>query len=107
MRMKIEDVARLLSKKRGNMGVRAAAAEIGISPTTLSRVENGHVPDVGTLNKICVWLEEDPSQFTGIGGLQVAFKKKKTAPPKTAQSLARLIELASDQFAREVDAQGH
>jgi transcriptional regulator with XRE-family HTH domain len=106
-RMKIEDVARLLAKKRGSMGLRAAAGEIGISPTTLSRIENGHVPDVATLNKICIWLEEDPSQFTGIGGLQVAFKKKQTAPPRTAQSLARLIELASKQFAKKIDAEGH
>lgn len=105
--MKIDDVAKLLSKKRGSMGLRAAASEIGISPTTLSRIENGHVPDVATLNKICVWLEEDPSQFTGIGGLQVAFKKKQTAPPRTAQSLARLIELASKQFAKDIDAEGH
>jgi transcriptional regulator with XRE-family HTH domain len=105
--MKIDDLARLLATKRGAMGVRAAAREIGISPTTLSRVENGHVPDVETINKISRWIGHDPGQFTGIGGLQVAFKKKRTAPPKTAQSLARLIQLASDQFAKEVDAEGH
>lgn len=105
--MEIDDLARLLAAKRGSMGVRAAAREIGISPTTLSRVENGHVPDVETINKVCSWIGQDPRQFTGIGGLQVAFKRKKTAPQKTAQSLARLIQLASDEFAKEVDAEGH
>jgi transcriptional regulator with XRE-family HTH domain len=105
--MKIEDLAPLLLKRRGNMGIRAAAKAIEISPTTLSRVENGHVPDVGTLDKICKWLGEEPSKFTGVGNLQIAFKNKKAVPQDTAQSLARLIEEASRQFANEIDARGH
>jgi len=89
------------------MGVRAAAREIGISPSTLSRIENGHVPDVGTLEKVCEWLGEETSKFTGVGNLQIAFKNRKAVPPKTAQSLAVLIEKASKQFADEVEARGH
>lgn len=89
------------------MGVRAAAAEIGISPTTLSRVERGHVPDIATLDKICAWLEEDAANFTGVAGLQIAFKKKTAVSSQTAKSLAVLIELASKQFSEEVDAEGH
>lgn len=105
--MKIEDLGPLLSRRRGNMGIRAAAKEIGISPSTLSRIENGHVPDVATLDKICAWLEEEPAQFTGIGNLQIAFKNRKAVPPQTARSLATLIEKASQQFAEEVEARGH
>ena len=69
-RMKIEDLAPMVLRRRGNMGVRAAAAEIGISPTTLTRIEKGHVPDVGTLDKLSSWLGEEASKFTGIGDLQ-------------------------------------
>lgn len=105
--MRIEDLAPMLLKRRGNMGIRAAAKEIEISPTTLSRVENGHVPDIGTLEKICKWLGEEPSTFTGMGNLQIAFKNKKAVPQATAQSLARLIEQASKQFANKIDARGH
>ena len=105
--MEIGDLGHLLAKRRGNMGVRAAAKEIGISPTTLSRIENGHVPDIGTLEKVCAWLEEDTSQFTGVGNLQIAFKNKKAVPPATAGALAELIERASKQFADEIDARGH
>jgi len=105
--MKIEDLAPLILRKRGNMGVRAAAKEIGISPTTLTRIEKGHVPDVGTLEKVCRWLGEETSKFTGVGDLQIAFKNRKAVPPKTAQSLASLIELASKQFAEEIEARGH
>ena len=104
--MEFGDIGNLLSRRRGNMGVRAAAKEIGISPSTLSRIENGHVPDFATLEKVCAWLEEDVSKFTGVGNLQIAFKNKKALPPRTAQSLATLIEKAADQFAK-VNARGH
>ncbi len=105
--MNIDDIARLVLRKRGNMGVRAAAKEIGISPTTLTRIEKGNVPDVGTLEKLCSWLGEEPAQFTGVGTLQIAFKNKKTVSPRTAKSLAKLIEKASEQFAQHVDTKGH
>ena len=104
--MELGDIGNLLARRRGNMGVRAAAREIGISPSTLSRIENGHVPDVATLGKVCAWLGEDTSKFTGVGNLQIAFKNKKALPPRTAQSLATLIEKAADQFAK-VNARGH
>jgi transcriptional regulator with XRE-family HTH domain len=105
--MKLEELAGLTRQKRGNMGVRAAASEIGISPTTLSRIENGHVPDMQTLDKVCSWIGRDPSQFSGIGGLQIAFKKKGTVKPATAKSLAALIEHASRKFAAEIETVGH
>ena len=105
--MNIKDLAPLVLKRRGNMGVRAAAAEIGISPTTLTRIEKGHVPDVGTLDKLSKWLGEEPSRFTGVGNLQIAFKNKKAVPPKTAQALAQLITKAAQKFEKEIDARGH
>lgn len=105
--MKIDDLAGLVQKKKGSMGVRAAAAEIGISPTTLSRIERGHLPDMGTLDKICSWLGEDMAKFTGIGGLQIAFKKNQTLSPATSKSLAKLIENASKKFAAKIEAEGH
>lgn len=105
--MKIEELAPLVSIKRGQQGVRAAAAEIGISPTTLIRIEKGHVPDVGTLRKICDWLGEESARFTGVGALQIAFKNKTAVTPQTAKSLATLIEKASQQFARHIESIGH
>lgn len=101
------ELGKLLARRRGNMGVRAAAKEIGISPSTLSRIETGHVPDVNTLKKICDWIGEETSKFTGVGNLQIAFKNKKAVPPPTARSLAKLIEAASKQFDERVNARGH
>lgn len=105
--MKIRELAPLVLSRRGNMGVRAAAAEIGISPTTLTRIEKGHVPDIGTLEKLSAWLGEEPSRFTGVGDLQIAFKNRKAVPPATAQALAELITRAAQQFEAEVEARGH
>ena len=105
--MDINDLAPLVLQERGNMGVRAAAKEIGVSPTTLTRVEKGNIPDVKTLGKFCKWLGEEPTKFTGIMGLQIAFKNKSTMPPEAAQSMAKLIEKASKQFEEDVDSVGH
>lgn len=105
--MKIDDIADLVLRTRGSMGVRAAAKEIGISPTTLSRIERGHIPDLNTLDKVCDWIGVNPEKFTGIGGLEIAFKKKTAISKDTAKSLASLIELSSKQFISEIEAEGH
>ena len=103
MALPIEELGRLVLKKRGSRGVRAAAAEADVSSATLSRVENGNVPDLATFAKICRWLEVDPSLFLGIEtGEQVQkpaivhFRKKKTVSPDTAEALAHLILRAQD-----------
>lgn len=104
--MQYDDLAKLVLRRRGSMGIRAAANEIGISPTTLSRIERGHIPDRKTLDTICEWLGEKPAKFTGIGELQIAFKAKTAISPQTSQSLANLIELARDQFSN-IEPEGH
>lgn len=40
----------MVRTKRGSSGLRAAAAKLGneVSPSTLSRIENGKVPDMET-----------------------------------------------------------
>ena len=105
----------LLQKKRGSMGIRAAAGEIGVSPATLSRIENGRVPDLDTLRKVCRWLGVDPARYLGaasktsptdIGGLQVVFKKDRTVSANTSKALGKLIIAAYRQFS-EIDAAGH
>ncbi len=105
--MKLDDLERLVKQKRGNMGIRAAAREIEISPTTLIKIERGHIPDMKTLDKVCDWIGENPEQFTGIGGLQIAFKQKATVPKPIAKSLAVLIQNASEEFAKKIEVEGH
>src|SRR4051794_34845723 len=100
MPIPIGEFGRLTAAKRGSRGVRAVAAEIGISPATLSRVENGHMPDLATFANICKWLNRDPREFLGIESdpaetpaqkAVVHFKKKPTVTLETANALGELI----------------
>ena len=46
MSLRLSELKTLVLEKRGASGVRAAAAEVGISPATFSRIENGHMHDL-------------------------------------------------------------
>ena len=57
-------LAAALKAKRGSLGLREAAQQIGhISASTLSRVENGQVPDMDTFLALCDWLATPPAEF--------------------------------------------
>lgn len=43
--------------------VREASKEIGISPSTFNRLQNGGIPDVITLYKLCNWLRVPMNYF--------------------------------------------
>ena len=92
------DLGQLVVDKRGKLGLRATAAKIGISPATLSRVENGHLPDLENFRKICRWLRVDPSELLGFDAAAtdrpvaaVHFRKKQTMGLETATALADMI----------------
>ncbi len=111
MSLTIGDLGRLLAAKRGNRGIRAAALDAGVSAATLSRVENGHVPDLSTFARLCKWLNRDPREFLGMEAAVTAverpktvvhFKKKKTVQVETAKALGELI-LAAQRAVRAAE----
>ena len=54
----IQKLASLVRNKRLTRGLRETSTEIGnVSPSTLSRVENGKIPDIETFLALCDWLE--------------------------------------------------
>jgi transcriptional regulator with XRE-family HTH domain len=59
----IEMLADLVRSKRGHYGLRKVSPLIGISPSTVSRIENNVIPDMATFLAICDWLEIEPSEF--------------------------------------------
>jgi transcriptional regulator with XRE-family HTH domain len=106
MSLPIEELGRLIVLRRGSRGVRAVAADIGVSHATLSRVENGHMPDLETFAKICRWLDKDPRDFLGIEKNErsqpkavVHFRKKRTVSKETAVALGELILAAQNAVA--------
>lgn len=100
-------LAEMIKSKRGNRGLRDTAKEIGTSSPTLSRIENGNLPDIDTYLKICKWLDV-PSDYFSANTSQkekknsTGYKKQviahlradKNLPPNTAEALIEMINLA-------------
>lgn len=98
VRKNIEIFGRKVEQARGARGVREVAAEIGVSPATLSRVERGFMPDLETFGRICRWLTVDPAEILGVKDVvskrpaaAVHFRKDQTIHPTTAQALGEMI----------------
>jgi transcriptional regulator with XRE-family HTH domain len=94
----------MVNAKRGGLGLRAAAEEIGnISAATLSRIEQGNVPDVETFIRICHWLNvssdifilsEDEPQKREISTQDVIvahLRADKTLDPEASKTLVEVI----------------
>lgn len=59
-----EKFSSAIKSKRGKKGLRETAEEIGnISAATLSRIEQGKLPDVETFIRICKWLKVPTDTF--------------------------------------------
>jgi transcriptional regulator with XRE-family HTH domain len=53
-----------VKSRRGKKGLRETAEEIGnISAATLSRIEQGKLPDVETFIRVCKWLKVPTDTF--------------------------------------------
>jgi DNA-binding Xre family transcriptional regulator len=64
-KLSMSSLGPLIREKRGTKGIREAAGEIGISSATLSRIENGKLPDLETFSKICKWIKINPNEVLG------------------------------------------
>lgn len=102
-------LATKLKNKRGRRGLREVAKEIGgVSASTLSRVEQGKLPDLEIFFKICKWLEINPDMFmsnskksefskdkeTTQEKIAVHLRADKTLSKETADALIKMINLA-------------
>lgn len=117
-RVRLGQIGALLRERRGGRGVRDAAKEIGISPATLSRIENGKQPDLATFEKLCQWLEMSPMEFLGANGADKAnpgpeapmiatahLRAKRQITPQLAQALGEMIIRAQHMYADEPDTE--
>ena len=106
-------LGRLVAEKRGKVGIRATAREIGLSPATLSRVERGQMPDLANFSRICKWLELDPAQVLGFDAeavgrplASVHFRSRSTVSVETGKALGELIVEAKKLLTRD-DGEDH
>ena len=111
----LAQLGEILRRERGDRGLREVAHEIGVSPATLSRVERGNVPDLGTFAKICRWLKLNPAEVLGVQSsasdaarpsvapvvATAHYRADQTTSPELATALADLILAAQRMLARE------
>lgn len=96
----------MLKQKRGEKGLRTIAQEIGgVSASTLSRIEQGNVPDVDTFVRICKWLEvsmdefsdeiqENKNELSTKELILTHLRADRTLSKPTIEALAQMINLA-------------
>ena len=98
-----DKLATLVRSKRGNRGLRETAKEIGkVSPSTISRVENGKTPDMETFLALCDWLEVPPAELINSTeekngsdspeAIAIQLRADKNLDPAIADALASLVK---------------
>ena len=97
----------LVRSKRGNCGLRETATIVGVSLSTILRVERGTVPDVATFLAICDWIKMPPAELIrNMDGTQeldtchsvcAKLRTDKRLDPEVADALAVLVEFAYSQ----------
>src|SRR5437016_14106668 len=109
----IRRLSALVRAKRGDRGLRSVAQEIGdVSASTLSRIEQGKVPDLDTFLRLCRWLGVSADEFmqspavtapeAEVGRMDVIaahLRADRTLDRATARALERMIHLAYEAAA--------
>jgi len=100
----IEKFVHLVRNKRGKRNLRDIASEIGeVSISTLSRIEQGKIPDLSTYLKICEWLEVSPNEFdlnskvsqkNHMDEIFFHLRADQSLSQDVAEALTKMIELA-------------
>jgi transcriptional regulator with XRE-family HTH domain len=99
----IQSLAQMIKSKRGDRGLRETAKEIGdVSVSTLSRVENGNLPDIDTYMKLCKWLDvsvdffatQTQSSESKKNVVVANLRADKTLSQDMAEALIKMIDLA-------------
>ncbi|WP_285748628.1 helix-turn-helix domain-containing protein [Lentzea sp. NBRC 105346] len=103
-RLDLTQLAELLRDRRGNLSIRQAAQEAGVSFSTLSRVEAGAHPDLATFTRLCAWLGVSPSRFftpvveREITPLDEAITHLRADPRLTADAAAKISSVLKDLY---------
>ena len=99
-------LAAAIKTKRGKIGLRDTAKEIGdVSAPTLSRIEQGKVPDLDTYICICKWLHVSPEEFVNNPSdttvsqsmpkmVEASLRADKTLSTDVIKAIAQMVETA-------------
>ena len=109
-----DKLANLVRSKRGKRGLRETAKEISkVSPSTISRVENGKTPDMETFLALCNWLEVPPAELINSTeekkdsntpeAIEIQLRADKNLDPAIADALASLVKAAYKDLSQNKD----
>lgn len=96
-------LSEMIKSKRGKQGLRALSREIGVSASTLSRIEQGNLPDIDTYITLCDWLGVSTDFFVlnqskqnDISSVNIIahLRADKSLRPETAEALIQMINIA-------------
>lgn len=80
---------------------RQLARELGLSPSTMSRLANGHKPDVDAFATIVSWLNLDPKKF--IVSDEQRRRQAEEPEPDLVAELAPLLRARRDLDKKDVE----
>ena len=95
-----------LKARRGEMGLREAVQQIGeISPATLSRIENGRIPDMEVFLRLSDWIgvpaetflkrEEEPVPHRKtVEVIEAHLRADRNLDDATAEAIAKMVKAA-------------
>src|SRR5690349_19084591 len=95
-----------LKAHRGELGLREAASQIGdVSASTLSRIENGKLPDMDVYLRLCDWMGVEPHTFFIYEQhedvepntpeiIEALLRADKNLDASTAEALAKMVKSA-------------
>src|SRR5260370_88219 len=104
-RFDIKKLAALVETKRAGRGLRETAKEIGgVSASTLSRIDQGNVPDLETFMRLTGWLRVSADEFVigkrnlrqKSGGelAEATLRADRTLPADAVEALSQMIRFA-------------
>ena len=77
---------------------RQLAGELDISPSTLSRLANGHTPDTAAFTSMVTWLNIDAGKF-----IRTAHAQKPAEEPDLVAVLTPLLRARSDLDSADIE----
>jgi transcriptional regulator with XRE-family HTH domain len=100
----VEELGRLVKERRGHQSIRQAAADVGVSFSTLSRVESGAQPDLATFLRLCAWLGVPPEHFFHPGAQRPTSTLDEVTghlfadPRLTGEAAERIVRVVRDLY---------
>ena len=108
-----ELLASAIKTKRAKKGLRDTAVEIGgVSPATLSRIEQGNLPDVETFIKICKWLgvptdtfvegkKPEKTELSEKDKIVFQLRSSRELDPATINAMIAMVDVAFSKKAKK------